>query len=194
MTIIALRWFWVLVLVVISNIAASRVIHAEIRLDNIIGTDMPLTADEITILQHMLIEDEGMRQFPYLDCCGKEFKACSCTCKGKITIGIGRNLTDTGISENEAIGLQYNDVKRVSEQLTREFPWFSRINSTRRIVVVSMAFNLGMEGFRKFKKTIKCIESGDFNSAADQMLISPWAKQVGKRSLRLSEMMRKGFI
>jgi lysozyme len=186
-------WALVLTLVIITNILASHCISASIEIEPM-ENFTSLTQEESVIIQNMLIEQEGIRQFPYLDCCGKSWKSCSCKCKGHLTIGIGRNLDEVGISENEAIGLQQNDVKRIANQLSREFPWFSKINTTRRIVLISMAFNLGFEGFRKFEKMIKSIQSGDFNSAANQMLLSKWASQVKKRAIKLSEMMRSGVM
>jgi lysozyme len=57
-----------------------------------------------------------------------------------------------------------------------------------------MAFNLGVEGFKKFTKMIKCIESGDYASAANQMLLSQWASQVGKRAITLSTIMKNGSM
>jgi lysozyme len=153
---------------------------------------MGLSQDEIIIAQHLLIEDEGMRQFPYLDCCSKLWKNCTCKKKGKLTIGIGRNLDDVGLSEGECLALNMNDIDKVTAQIERSFYWFARLNTPRRLVVFSMAFNLGIDGFKQFKKMIKCIESGDFLSASNEMLKSSWAEQVGTRSTRLALIMKTG--
>jgi len=153
---------------------------------------MPLTADELTICQHLLIDDEGMKEFPYFDCCGKAFRLCKCPNQGKLSIGVGRNLEDVGLSENECIGLELNDVKRVTASLDRVFPWFAKLNTPRRIVIVSMAFNMGVEGLKQFQKMIKSIESGDFESAGNQMLASQWAAQVKTRAVKLANLMKTG--
>lgn len=153
---------------------------------------MSLSPEESIIIEHMLIEDEGMKAFPYLDCCGKDFKKCECSEKGKLTIGVGRNIEDVGISDNEAIGLLGNDVKRFTALLERGFPWFQKINTPRRMVIISMAFNLGVDRLREFKKMIRCIESGDFYSASREMLNTRWAFQVKKRAVRLSGIMERG--
>ena len=47
----------------------------------------------------MLKRHEGLKVFPY---------HCS---QNKLTIGIGRNLDDKGISKDEAYYLLYNDIK-----------------------------------------------------------------------------------
>jgi lysozyme len=55
-----------------------------------------------------------------------------------------------------------------------------------------MAFNLGTNGLLSFANTLKFIKDKDYIRAADNMLKSKWAEQVGKRALTLSEMIRTG--
>lgn len=153
---------------------------------------MPLTPEESIIIEHLLMDDEGFESFPYFDCCGKSVKECECIPQGKLTIGVGRNIEDVGLSENEIQGLLSNDVKRVTLQIERNFSWFTKINTPRRIVIISMAFNMGMDRLKGFKKMIKSIESGDFSSASAEMLNSKWADQVGDRAHRLSAIMKRG--
>lgn len=151
-----------------------------------------LSPEETVIIQHLLIEDEGLREFPYFDCCGKFFRKCNCKVQGKLTVGIGRNLEDVGISEEESIYLQLNDIKKAADLVERSFPWFATLNTPRRVVIMSMAFNLGIVGLKGFKKMITCIESGDFSSAAKHMLDSLWATQVRERAIRLARIMKSG--
>jgi lysozyme len=151
-----------------------------------------LSPEESIIIEHLLMEDEGIKQFPYVDCCAKHWKKCSCKEKGNLTIGVGRNLDALGLSENEVAGLLSNDVKRVTALVERNFPWIKKISTPRRIVIISMVFNIGLEGFKEFQKMIKCIESGDFLSAAREMLNSKWATQVKGRATRLSLIMKTG--
>lgn len=153
---------------------------------------MALTADEIIIVQHLLIEDEGLKQFPYVDCCSKLWKKCTCKEKGKLTIGVGRNLDDVGLTEGECLALNMNDIEKTASQMQRNFYWFQKLNTPRRVVAFSMGFNLGIEGLSKFKQMIKCIESGDYASASKHMLDSLWAKQVGDRAKRLADIMKTG--
>jgi lysozyme len=60
--------------------------------------------------------------------------------------------------------------------------------------VLSMIFNLGLTRFKGFYNTIRAIERHDYATAAALMLQSKWAKQVGPRATRLSEMMRTGNV
>lgn len=62
----------------------------------------------------------------------------------------------------------------------------------RRNVIINMIFNLGLAGFLKFKATIAAIDARDFETAANRMLQSKWATQVGKRANELAEQMRTG--
>jgi len=153
---------------------------------------MALSEEELVILQNILIEDEGLEQFPYMDCCGKSWRMCVCKDKGFLTVGIGRNLDTVGISENESLGLVINDIKNMTIQLERYFPWFSKLNTPRRIVIVCMAFNMGMQKLKTFTKMIKCIESQDFASAAKEMTNSKWALDVKQRAIRLAVIMKLG--
>lgn len=128
----------------------------------------------------MLIRHEGLRLKPYRDT------------RNKLTIGIGRNLEDAGITREEALMLLDNDIARVRREVERAFPWFSRLNPARKDVVLNMAFNLGLSRFRRFRKTIAAIKARDWEQAAREMLTSLWARQVGRRARELAEIMRRG--
>ena len=130
-------------------------------------------------LRKMLIRHEDLRLKPYKDSVGK------------LTIGVGRNLDDKGITEAEAMLLLSNDIGDALSD-AKKFAWFSDLNSPRQDVVVDMMFNLGLTRFSGFKKMIAAIEHGNFPEAADQMLDSKWARQVGLRASELSQMMRTG--
>lgn len=128
----------------------------------------------------MLIRHEGLRLKPYRDT------------KGKLTIGVGRNLDDVGITREEALLLLQNDLARVRQKVERAFPWFSSLNPVRKNVVLNMVFNLGLPRFRGFTKTIAAITAKDWEEAAREMLESRWAKQVGRRAQELAAMMKEG--
>ena len=131
-------------------------------------------------LHDMLIRHEGLRLKPYLDT------------KKKLTIGVGRNLDDVGITRDEAWALLNNDIARVRREVKRAFPWFSKVNPVRKDVVLNMVFNLGLQRFRGFRKAIAAIKAKDWDEAARQMLDSRWAGQVGRRARELAAMMRRG--
>lgn len=144
-------------------------------------------------LKALLMREEGVRLKPYLDCCGKYWRVCDCSRKGKLTLGVGRNLDDDGITEYESEWLLEKDIARVTAQADRELEWFSKLDPRRQDAVLSMLFNLGAARFREFKQMIAALEAGDYNAAADAMLQSEWAREVPNRAKELAEMMRKGW-
>ena len=120
---------------------------------------------------------------------GLRLKLYRCTA-GKLTVGYGRNIEDNGISEAEAEYLLNVDVENVRRELIDRLPWATGLDEVRWAVLVDMCFNLGWPRLSKFKKTLAYIKSAQYNDAAMEMLDSRWASQVGKRAIRLAEMMR----
>ena len=111
---------------------------------------------------------------------------------GKLSIGIGRNLDDVGISEDEAHFLLDNDINRVIVALASALPWFVEMDEVRQRVLVDMGFNLGVPGLLKFKNTLAAVERKDYEAAAKGMLASKWARQVKGRAETLARWMRSG--
>ncbi len=133
-------------------------------------------------LKEQLIKHEGLELEPYLDSVGV------------LTIGVGRNLQDNGISYDEAIFMLENDIKRALEEIKSSFEWFEELNEVRQIVIANMVFNLGITRFSGFERTIEAIEEEDFTEAAREMMDSLWARQVGKRARQLAVMMESGEL
>lgn len=131
-------------------------------------------------LLEMLIRDEGVRLKPYKDTVGK------------LTIGVGRNLDDVGISKEEAYVLLRNDLDKAAKSLFTNFPWVKVLNEARIAALINMAFNLGIGGLAGFKNFLKALKEENFPLAAEEMLKSKWAEQVGARAYRLSVMINTG--
>jgi len=131
-------------------------------------------------LAEQLKKHEGLRLKPYTDTVGK------------LTLGIGRNLEDKGITEQEALFMLNNDVDHFYDKIKKEINWFWALNDARQNALVNMAFNLGVNGLLTFKNTLFLIANGSFDSAAEEMLNSKWAEQVGYRADELAEQMRTG--
>lgn len=136
----------------------------------------------MAILMDLLVKHEGLRLKPY-----------RCPA-GKLTIGVGRNIEDNGISEGEAYFMLLNDAQRVMREADESFSWFSGLSPARQMVVMDMIFNMGLSGFSQFKRTIQYIRGADYEQAAAEMLDSKWAGQVGSRALRLADMMANDRI
>ena len=131
-------------------------------------------------LASMLVEHEGLRLRPY-----------RCTA-GKLTIGIGRNLDDRGITADEALYLLRNDIELSRKELSGAFQWFAKLDQVRQAVLIDMHVNMGLATLSKFVATLGLIKSGRYDEAASEMLNSAWSRQVGRRARRLAEMMRTG--
>lgn len=130
-------------------------------------------------LVEQLTRHEGLRLKPYKDSVGK------------LTIGIGRNLDDKGISIEEAQLLLQNDIIEARYEAHR-FPWFLHLNEVRQHVILNMLFNMGTTRLLGFKKMIDAIKNEDYAEAKIQMLDSKWATQVGPRATELADMMETG--
>lgn len=108
------------------------------------------------------------------------------------TIGVGRNLSDVGLSQDEIDYLLNNDVKNVVSQLDRNFPWWSNLSDVRQRVMIDMCFNMGIKTLMTFKNTLKAIKDSNWQAAGMNMRTSLWAKEVGARATRLALMMETG--
>jgi len=128
----------------------------------------------------MLVLHEELRLKPY-----------KCTA-GKVTIGVGRNLDDKGITQAEAFALLENDIDEVCRELDQVWPWWRQMTDPRQQVLADMCFNLGLGRLKGFVNTIGFMKAGEYDKAADGMLASLWASQVGTRAQRLARMMREG--
>lgn len=133
-------------------------------------------------LKHLLISHENYKQFPYTDT------------TGHLTVGIGRNLSDRGISTTEAFYLLDDDILYFSSKLAHYLPFFIELSENRQIALIDMCFNLGVQGFLNFKNMIAALASHDYDRAANEMLNSKWAEQVGDRATCLANIIRTGEI
>jgi lysozyme len=66
------------------------------------------------------------------------------------------------------------------------------LDAVRQLILMDMAFNMGVPRLCKFKKMWGAIHDHKFDIASIEMLDSRWAKQVGSRAVKLSDAMKKG--
>lgn len=115
--------------------------------------------------------------------------------EGYWTIGVGHLIDkDKGgfLPEHIIDALLEYDIDRTMASLDTYLPLWRSLDSVRARVIVDMAFNIGVVGLTHFKRMIGFLWAGDYENAANEMLDSKWAKQVGYRAERLAEMMRTG--
>ena len=128
----------------------------------------------------VLRRHEGVRRFPYLDSVGK------------VTIGIGRNLTDRGITDDEMAFLFANDVHLAIGICRDLYPAFDGFALTRRMALVSMAFNLGKPRLAGFRRMRAAINRRNWGLAAYEAEHSLWARQTRHRADEVSRLLRDG--
>ena len=117
-------------------------------------------------LKKQLIHHEGLRLHPY-----------RCTA-GKLTIGVGRNIEDNGITRDEAMYMLENDIQQCFADLAELFPDFQKFSSARQYALVDLRFNLGPNRFRSFRRMIAAIREQDWEEAAIELKDSLWWNQV----------------
>jgi lysozyme len=133
------------------------------------------------VLADQLQRDEGLRLHPYVDPVGK------------VTIGVGRNLTDVGITYGEATVLLYADISHVLDELSTAFRWWDTLSDVRQRAIANLHFNVGATRFRTFVLLIKALERHDYADAAHELRTSRWAGQVGARAERVATALATGL-
>lgn len=141
-----------------------------------------------TQLEQMEEQEEGFRARVYKDTLGID------------TVGDGYNLeaNPQKLSDEEIADIYKNGITRerakelveleneqVIKHLAADLPYFEALPEDAQIVLVDMAYNMGVAGVEKFKTMLADIENGDFVKAAHDGLNSRWAKQVHGRATKL---------
>jgi len=155
-------------------------------------------------LKKQLIIDEGLKLKLYKDTEGIE------------TIGVGRNIRDNwftdselfflklkgskdqiishirtiGISKEDAMYLLDNDISKVMADINKKLPWVKNVPDEVLLVISNMCFNLGMGRLLRFKVTLDLLKNFKWSEASIEMLNSKWARQVGDRAVRLSNIIK----
>jgi lysozyme len=135
-------------------------------------------APESVLKLHKLIElDEGFRQFVYHDS------------KNVLTIGYGFNLESDGLPRPIAdLWLDFK-LAAIESELNTTLPLYGLLNDVRRIVLLDIAFNCGVEGLMGFRQMIAALTAGDYETASKEILNSEIATN---RRERLAYLMEKG--
>lgn len=126
----------------------------------------------------LIIRHEGCRLKPYVDT------------TGHITIGYGYNLTDRGITQQQADDWLDDDLVGVTNELLTRYPWFHTLSPARQAACIDLMFNVGPEGFAKFRHFIAAMVAGDLDTAANEVVNSTLAP---RRRGDLARMIRVGI-
>ena len=129
----------------------------------------------------MIIKDEGWSPKPY-----------KCT-EGIWTIGFGTNISRITKEEGAAL-LDLRLDKIIQYDLLSFTEELANLNDARKIVLINMLYQLGLQGVKRFKNMRKAIVDKDWQKAGEEMLDSKWHKQTPNRCERLAKIMREGII
>jgi len=119
---------------------------------------------------------EGVRRFPYTDT------------TGHVSIGVGRNLTDNGLSDDEIEYLLENDALAAIRDAST-LPYWDSLSDTRKHIVADLVFNMGLSGWKGFRRANAALSRCDYVEAAREMQDSRWFRQTGRRAIKLVDAM-----
>ena len=125
-----------------------------------------------------LIRHEGHRRHLYEDTAGV------------MSIGVGYNIQERGLPDHVIAVLLEETIKEAESELLRVYPKSAQLTKNRQEVLINMMFNLGAPRFLMFRRMLEALTQGDYALAAEEMLDSRWAEQVGQRAIELAGRMR----
>lgn len=131
-----------------------------------------------------LERDEGIRFAKYLDSLGNE------------TCGIGHLMTADDLtnyseqwSQAQVDSYYSQDIAATIAWCRRNIPWWFNLPEPVARGITNLAF--AMRGkLLEFVKMLDALQLADFAAAADELLDSLWARQVGERAMRIAALFR----
>lgn len=140
----------------------------------------------------LLIRDEGLCLFPYRDSLGFWTIGVGHLIDGRKGGSLPEYIRSFPLTDAEALRLLNDDINECHYQLNLRLPWWQRLSETRKNVLLSMVFQMGMAGVLKFNTFLRNLEEENYSGAASSMQASLWAKQTPERVDRLAAMMLTG--
>ncbi|MCQ2708415.1 lysozyme [Helicobacter pylori] len=101
---------------------------------------------------------------------------------GHPTIGYGYNLSVysyEGKRITKAYGL-LTDILEENHKALLSYEWYKNLDAMRKMVILDLSYNLGLNGLLKFKQFIKAIEDKNYALAVERLQKSPYFNQVKK--------------
>ena len=132
-------------------------------------------------LRALLLRHEGERYRPYMDCCGKPFRLCTCATQGHLTIGIGHNLEAEDLPDPIVHAILDHDIDDKSRELRAAFPWTANLDAVRGAALLDMAFNFGVADLQKFPKFMGAMFEHDWTRAVSELTTIHFAS-AGRRA------------
>ncbi|MCH4295591.1 glycoside hydrolase family protein [Shewanella sp. 3B26] len=159
------------------------------------STEKGLTHPELVATASKLLEDEEQyRAKPYM--CSERYP----------TVGFGQRIgpRDAPLSVYRftlprpvaETWLRINVALLAGQLVTHPTiaPAFAAANLARQTILLSMAYQLGVNGLARFENTLKAAASGDWRAAARHALDSRWARQTPQRAKRHAMALERGEL
>lgn len=137
--------------------------------------------DRTISTRSLLLDQEGMKNTPYKDT------------EGYWTVGVGHRITDPDTlkrlnngesitySDDQLMGWFEKDVGTATEGAKKNFDGFNSYSPKMQDALISMNYQLGTDGTRKFKDFRAALAKGDYATAKAELDDSEWAKQTPSR-------------
>ena len=119
--------------------------------------------------------NEGFKGMPYVDI------------EGHKTIGYGTKLP---ITEEEATILLKHRLGKFETQLENKWTAYKDMSKGIQEMCLEMAYQLGINGFLKFKKMIKALEEKDYDKAYAEGIDSLWYYQTPNRAVKVLSVLK----
>lgn len=135
---------------------------------------------EVEEIANWIKEHEGCELTPYEDTAEPP----------RITIGFGRNLSDVGISIEEAEMLFESDLQIAIDECEEFFYCFSDHPQEVKIVLVDLMFNMGRPTLENFVKFREALLDDNYRECAKELEDSKYFHQTGRRAKRNIELLK----
>lgn len=158
--------------------------HSNDMIGDPVTKDTPPT-EIVNAVKRAIKKSEGLRLSVYKDSVGYP------------TIGYGHKLgkgeTFGTITQEKANEIFDSDYNRIYSQIASQMT-FATADPLTKAVLMDMAFNMGPYFLNKFPSFSKALKEGNYELAANELLSSKYAAQVGKRAIRNAVALRTGIF
>ena len=147
-----------------------------------LDAEPPLKVEDRDVsTRSLLLKHEDMKNVPYKDT------------EGNWTVGVGHKITDKATleklnkgetinySDEQVMNLFNSDLQTAKSGAQQNFSGFNSYSPDLQDALISMNFQLGTEGTRKFKDFRAALAKGDYETAKAELDDSDWAKQTPTR-------------
>jgi lysozyme len=105
-----------------------------------------------------------------------------------------RDLSNEGLvlTIAEAHYLLENDIATARASCTANIDFFKRLDEPRQAALINMAFNMGIHSLLHFPRMLGAMSREDWPTAANEILSSKYASDVGDRAKRVAQQVFTG--